>query len=560
LYFFENSRATEDEIASPSPSGSDPDSPESSRSSIDTPAHSESDVEERSQYEVGKVADRGSARLEGEASKGAEDDEAPPDDDESEGCDDELEGEDEEDEKRSDAEGEDLGKESEEGEGGGKESEEDEEDEARGSEEDEEAMESEEEEKESEEDEEEARESEEDEEEARESEEDEEQALEEDVEDDEILEELSEDAGPAADGRRPPAAIAQMGNSCYFHSTLLLLYNMKDAVDKFKVDKNNSQLFTKLRKALQMMSERVVIKDDTELKNLYKLVQRRIFNERGAQQDAPGMLSGLFELVKNDQQLVENFQSETTFQFSNVEIKALACSIDGEVLLITGKPLDDFERKWSLWRKDEKKNAKSLVLANWAFDKKNQIIVKKPKKPKELDREQYCGLERAAVSQVVQTDYEKVDTRKFEVIGPILKIPLPTSGKGTRKPCAIVQKYLSKPQQSVVARARHDLDLFNFQCLQTTAIIPPTAKYFIVQLTFRVTRDMKVRFEYEDAVPGYELICVVHKTGGAYGGHYRTSLKFHGRWHAYDDFPLTRKHIQHPSASAPPYLLLFRRI
>ena len=308
------------------------------------------------------------------------------------------------------------------------------------------------------------------------------------------------------------------------------------------------------------MSERVLIKDDTELKNLYKLVQRRIFDERGAQQDAPGMLSGLFELVKNDQPLVQNFRWEQTFQFSDVEIKALACSVEGKVLLITGKPLDDFERKWSRWRKDEAKNAKLLVLSNWVFDKTNQIIVPKPKKPKELDRQQYCGLERAAVSHVVKTDYEKVDQTKFENIGPILKIPLPTSGTGTRQPCAIVQRYLSKPQRSVVARARHDLDLFNFQSLETTTIIPPTAKYFIIQLTFQVRRSMDVRFEYEDAVPGYELICVVHKIGGAYGGHYRTSLKFHGRWHAYDDFPLTRKHIQRPSSSAPPYLLLFRRL
>jgi hypothetical protein len=243
-----------------------------------------------------------------------------------------------------------------------------------------------------------------------------------------------------------------------------------------------------------------------------------------------------------------------------VEIEALECRANAQTDLIVGKPLDDFRALWSEWRKDEAVNQELLTLSNWTFDKEAKVIVPKPPNWDKLQvSERNCEVTRGLVFEVVETTYGPPATTVKDK-GYMLMINSPFTGQGTSWPCEIVQRHLSTESQEVTAKARNDRDLFNVQCLETSTYLPLNAKYLIVNFVFPVDADIALQFDYEDMVPGYELICIVHREGNdTECGHYTTSLKFDGRWHAYDDAPLTRKRITEPNATAPPYLMLFRR-
>ena len=366
----------------------------------------------------------------------------------------------------------------------------------------------------------------------------------------------------ADDGVRP-GVFENMGNSCYFHSAMLMLYQMKewysDQVESAKGD--GLEMLTTLDELLESMEQESRV--STELTtHAYNLAQSVLFPlDLNRQQDANEFFVGLLNTMGDhecDLRAITFGARADTFDPDPDHLQEIPFLVHNAQFV----PLDlvqAFRTRWNaLERKDQDLEGWTLV----EQDGTPQIVRRTVRDRRRQDYQP--PLQRASLEDPDPTGIQTTDVfRTQDSSETILRVYLPPRRGDV---CKLIESTFNNGQD-VATGARYGL--FNVKTIRHYMYTSLPAKFLIVSMWFNPNK-VADKFEYCNAISlaydgrlfQYDLQCVVFRFGcTADSGHYTAALKVGRRWVYYDDSPPSRKLAtidKLSDISGVPFMLLFK--
>lgn len=376
-------------------------------------------------------------------------------------------------------------------------------------------------------------------------------------------------AWPAASDDVRPGVFENMGNSCYFHSAMLMLYKTKDwysdqveFAEKSSVDGGRSEMLSMLDELLKNMESHSQLPTSLTMP-AYDSVQRVLFPlDLNRQQDANEFFVGVLNTMERLNYNIDAFKFPVTEQRFDPDPAHLQ-EIDSLVhnaRLVPRRLVESFKRKWATLSEADRN------LDNWTLVKKNGSpeIVRRTVRDRDSDGYQ-PPLQRANLDDPDPTGVKITDgyeTRNSQET--VLKVYLPP-GRGDV--CRLIETAFNEGQYVAVG---FGYGLFNVKTLIRYTYTYPPGKYLVVSMLFNPDH-VPDAFEYCESISlNYERVrrafylhCVIFRFGcTADAGHYTAALKVDDQWVYYDDSPPSRKLATLDELSAikgVPFMLLFRR-
>lgn len=341
-----------------------------------------------------------------------------------------------------------------------------------------------------------------------------------------------------------PAVFANGDNSCYFHSAMLMLYQMKDwfldtkpQPDSTEVQ-NAAPLLNDLKHLIRLMSTHDTLPFRC-FRPLYERAQSILFpTEKRCQEDADEFLGKVFDRVKDRSEVDVK---RVTHQWASKELLPLISQqkeVPEQVTL-------DFIRRNVRNQKGE------IIFDDYTYDGKE--IVKEPRK-------KLFFIDVEKIPEVAMVKHELTQSNSIRESVSLLPIlPGPDFFANIRSELDTVHEFYTRCKNP-----DYYPDLM-VRCLATMTY-EPLSKYFIVRVQYD-KRSPNIRPELTQTdidLQGrtYTLIGVTFRGGATAGsGHYTAAIKIGEQWLYYDDLGPKRYKIESLSAiNLWPQTLLFRRV
>jgi hypothetical protein len=352
------------------------------------------------------------------------------------------------------------------------------------------------------------------------------------------------------DAQIGPAVFTNYANSCYFHASMLMLFQMRE------------WLSAKLQNELQIMplltamSTHDVLTEKSFIEP-YTLVQNALnaHNITFQQQDANEFIMYLISRIRDPAEIQFGTSSHLNKPPIDKEV-----SIDK--LVCNGRPIikknvQVFGQYWEILT-DEQKD-----LSLYTLDGK--IIIPKDKGRQECN----IAVGSPAFDDVVNFEVQDRDEEPNHGTDTILKVVLRPDIKENTNVCELIQNEFNTSQISVVGvHSGTPNSLFHVKAKKTTVFTPNSKnQFYIVHFQYKPNEISGKHFTYRDAVDFqgvcYDLTCVIFRSGcGANSGHYTAALRIEQEWIYYNDYPQTRKIIPDGDLSkvpGTPFMMLFKR-
>ena len=352
-----------------------------------------------------------------------------------------------------------------------------------------------------------------------------------------------------------PALFEHNVNSCYFHASMLMLYQMKDWIDSNITEKGG--LLGSIKTVLDIMSkkDRIPI---SEFEESYKLVQHALDGNGipNQQQDANEFIVYLISQIADKTPIQFETQSSLNYppQGEAIEIKKLVC--DG--IPISVHNVAKFAEYWGKLSGQQK----NLSL----YTQESGVIVPKDETWK---GKRACTLTRGGPSfdDVVDFKVEQKIHSFDHAEDTILKVVVRPGVENSINVCTLIENEFNGEQVHVVGRnLGPERPLFDVKVKQTTTFSDPN-QFCIVHLKYRPNDISGKSFQYCNQVElqnvKYDLTCVIFRSGcGVNSGHYTAALKIEADWIFYNDLANARKIINGNLSSVPgtPFMMLFKRV
>jgi hypothetical protein len=352
------------------------------------------------------------------------------------------------------------------------------------------------------------------------------------------------------DAQIGPAVFTNYANSCYFHASMLMLFQMRE------------WLSAKLQNELQIMPLLAAMSTHNVLTKKsfigpYMLVQNALSanNITFQQQDANEFIMYLISRIGNPVEIQFDTHSHLNKPPIDKEV-----SIDE--LVCNGRPIIEnnvqvFGQYWKILT-DEQKD-----LSLYTLD--GNIIIPKDKGGRECN----IVVGSPAFDDVVNFTVQDKEEEPKHGTDTILKVVLRPDIEENTNVCELIQNEFNTSQMSVVGfPSGTPKSLFHVKAKQTTVFAPNSKnQFYIVHLQYKPNEISGKKFTYRDAVDFqgvcYDLTCVIFRSGcGANSGHYTAALRIEQEWIYYNDYPQTRKIIPYGDLSkvpGTPFMMLFKR-
>ena len=387
------------------------------------------------------------------------------------------------------------------------------------------------------------------------------------------------------DGLRP-AVFENINNSCYFHSAMLMLYQMKEWFLNRVCNQQQHALLLNLDGLLKSMDDKSLIRA-REVYDVYQVIQIELFpgSAQNRQQDANEFFVKLFKVMSENAGCdLKPVSFGTTIEtFEPLGTKAMEIrSLIFEAKPIDVKMVDEFEVLWGTLSNDQKK------LNEWTvIDTK--IVARDAKKRDSRKSGYQPGLARGDANRFDSLEFPTryPILRRKEVQTPqVLNLVLPADRSDV---CQLVADILIRGQttMSQVLPVVGDLDapviqngswtvsdtfdvdpeaLFNLKT-KAKETYTQVGQYLMVLIVYDPATLSCRNFMYSDSIlvgaDTYVLTCVIYRQGcNSSSGHYTAALlsKKLG-WVYYNDTTQTRIPVQNLTEikGAVPFMLLFQK-
>lgn len=361
-----------------------------------------------------------------------------------------------------------------------------------------------------------------------------------------------------------PGGFENMGNSCYFHSAMLMLYQMKDWYSeqvKSSIDGYGRDMLLSLDALLVEMGE------DPQLSILlttppYNLVQDVLFpRDRNRQQDANEFFTGLFQIMLLNKCNLASITFGAISQTFDPDPKSLQeiPYLVHNAQFVPSNVVEEFRTRWNKLEK------KDQDFENWTLGERDgnpEIVRRTNRDPNSAFYQP--PIQRASLADPDPTGIDIKNTSRSQTVDEtILRVYLPP---GDSDVCTLIESAFNEGQDVAVG-AKHGF--FNAKTIvdYTYTFLP--AKFLIVSMLF-VPNKMSRFFVYCDTISlqfdgisyPYDLQCVIFRFGcTADSGHFTAALKVGDQWVYYDDSPPSRKLTtleELSEISGVPFMLLFK--
>ena len=361
-----------------------------------------------------------------------------------------------------------------------------------------------------------------------------------------------------------PGGFENMGNSCYFHSAMLMLYQMKDWYSeqvKSSIDEYGRDMLLSLDALLVEMGEypQLSILLTTPP---YETVQDVLFpRDRNRQQDANEFFTGLFQIMllnKCNLASITFGAISQTFDPDPAHLQEIPYLVHN-AQFVPSNVVEEFRTRWNKLKK------KDQDFENWTLGERDgnpKIVRRTNRDPKSAFYQP--PIQRASLADPDPTGIDIMDTSRSQTVDEtILRVYLPP-GRGDV--CTLIESAFNEGQDVAVG-AKHGF--FNAKTIvdYTYTFLP--AKFLIVSMWFapnKVSRFFAycdtISLQFDETSYPYDLQCVIFRFGcTADAGHYTAALKAGDQWVYYDDSPPSRKLTtleELSEISGVPFMLLFK--
>jgi len=353
-----------------------------------------------------------------------------------------------------------------------------------------------------------------------------------------------------------PAVFVNVGNSCYFHASMLMLYQMRKWY--FARDCNDNALLSELGQLLHQMGIKDCIRGP-EVRKYYLNIQRAMFPaDVNRQQDANEFFLTLFRIMSSDANCNLTPVSFKTIIDTCEPVDSDAMKINS--LIFEAKPIDsdevrDFERRWIEFQ-PEQRNFTQWTVIDGKIVKRTQGDSKKPGYQPQIqsgDANPFGSLDFETLPQT---------RRREELTFQILNLVLPNDRSDV---CKLVELAMLEGQTKIgQVKLDPKLDLFNYKT-KSFETYENVDEYLMVLMAYDPKSVGSRRFEYLDTIEiglyTYRLTCVIYRIGcGANAGHYTAALFVGSTWVHYDDLSQSRTDVANLGVlRGVPFMLLFHR-
>ncbi len=355
-----------------------------------------------------------------------------------------------------------------------------------------------------------------------------------------------------------PAVFKNVNNSCYFHSAMLMLYQMRGWYRTRRCLPN--RLLYALDDLLQLMEAKDHI-SASELQDAYSLVQKEVFpGQVNRQQDANEFFMSLFKVMvsaKCDMEPLSFVTIAKTFEPADSPDMVI------QSLVFKAKPLDanlveEFTFRWVGLPPDKRK------LSEWTVVD-GDIVERDAHKRNGKKSNYQPEISRADANRFGQLDFDTQEPtvrQTTEQTSQILNLVLPADRSDV---CQLVADVLAKGQVTVsqVQPKNQPQALFNLKT-KAEETYARVAQFLMVLMVYDPRTVIAGRqFTCTDSIlvgaDRYALTCVIYRSGDNAGGHYTAAVRTDGRWMYYDDVSETRVPVPSLVGSRVPFMLLFQK-
>ena len=377
-----------------------------------------------------------------------------------------------------------------------------------------------------------------------------------------------EDKWRDASGDLRPGVFRNMGNSCYFHSAMLMLFQMRDwfratvrsTIEDEVKHGSEEEMLKNLEELLSSMETNALL--GTELIGpVYKNVQGILFpNEPpNRQQDANEFFMRLFGTMQRLGLSMDGigFKSVSTLFDPAPDTTQQIRSLEIGGLPIEEKLVDKFFNEWLGFDKE----SPEYKLTNWTLENEQFVArTQKDKKSPGYQDEVSVGNDYNFNPQdiVTTTSSRTNETQPMYV----LNVYLPPTEHDI---CKIVER--TNSGQDTPGNLRIPGDLFNSKTKIHEKYEFEERDYYLVLMKYYPGKTAS-KFTYCDMITlgahQYSLDCIIFRMGGTGScGHFTAALNINSQWVYYDDSPPKRKLTTLDELSdvrwAVPFMLLFNK-
>ena len=356
-----------------------------------------------------------------------------------------------------------------------------------------------------------------------------------------------------------PALFTNVNNSCYFHASMLMLYQMRTWY--FNRRCKDNALLSCIDRLLREMETKDRISGG-EVTWYYSRIQREMFpRDINRQQDANEFFLNLFLIMGSADCDLTHVSFKTTID--------TCFPMDSDAMIIrsltfNAKPIDDaevraFEQKWFEFEPEfasEQKKFTYWTVIDGKITKRTQADHNKPNYQPQIQS--------ADANPFDSLDFEVGKLKKLEELTyQILNLVLP---KDRSDVCKLVEEAILDGQTKInQLKFDSNQDLFNYKT-KSFEKYKEIDEYLMVLLAYDPTTVGFRQFEYLDTIligpHTYRLTCVIYRIGcGRDAGHYTAALFVNSKWIYYDDSKQMRKEVASlTGSSGVPFMLLFQRV
>lgn len=359
-----------------------------------------------------------------------------------------------------------------------------------------------------------------------------------------------------------PAVFENINNSCYFHSAMLMLYQMREWFLN-RVCNQQHVLLQTLDGLLNSMDSKSLIRAK-EVDIVYQVIQRELFpgSTKNRQQDANEFFTRLFGVMGNAGCNLDSISFTTTINIFQPQDSndMLIPFLNFKTKNISDQEVRNFATRW-----DKLADAKKKFEEWTVVDGK---IVERDVNRRDCKKNDYQpAISRADANRFDSLDFDiyepaisrKDDVQKSQVLNIVLRAD-------RSNVCKLVADVLTNGQMTVSQVSLDPQALFNHKT-KAKETYTQMGPYLMVLMVYDPTTLSCLNFTYSDTIlvgaDTYALTCVIYRQGcNSSSGHYTAALlsKELG-WVYYNDTTQTRTPVQNLTEikAAVPFMLLFRK-